>query len=232
MNETMSLDARMKRYELSAHGVLQPRTPVIIRIDGKAFHTYTKGFNRPFSEELHNAMVYTMNMLCENVQNAVFGYTQSDEISILLNDWRKFSTHQWFDGKIQKIASVSASYATGFFNSKIDSKKIAFFDARAFNIPKEEVLNYFLWRGKDCQRNSMNMLARSYFSHNELQGLNVGQVQHKLFQEKGVNWIYLDDWKKNGSARFKIEDEWVGSDIFNAKYAESLFETLLKSEEK
>lgn len=229
------LGNRMKRYEAPTQGVLQPRTPAIIRVDGKAFHTYTRSLKRPFSEVLHIAMVQTMQRMCENIQNAVFAYTQSDEISILLNDWKKFNTNQWFDGKIQKMASVSASYATGFFNCEVNiemPKSTAFFDARVFNLPKEEVANYFLWRGRDWNRNSVNMLARSYFSHKELHGLNSNQVQDKLFTEKGVNWADLDYWKKNGTAMYKLDGEWHSSDSFDAKYANSLFGELMKAEEE
>jgi tRNA(His) 5'-end guanylyltransferase len=225
---------RMKSFEAPAQGVLQPRTPAIIRVDGKAFHTYTKEMDRPYDYYLHMSMRETMKLLCENIQNTVFAYTQSDEISILLNDWKKFNTSQWFDGKIQKIVSVAASMATGFFNEEMaqETNKMAFFDARVFNLPKEEVTNYFIWRCRDWHRNSVNMLARSYYSHKELHGLNSSQVQDKLFTEKGVNWADLDDWKKNGTAMYKLDGEWHFSDSFDAKFANPLFGELMKAEEE
>lgn len=229
-----ALGTRMKRFEVPAQGVLQPRTPVIIRIDGKAFHTYTKGMDHPYDQNLHRSMAETAQFLCENIQNAVFAYTQSDEISILLNDWKKFKTNQWFDGKIQKIVSVAASMATAYFNEEMAqaTTKMAFFDARVFNLPKEEVANYFLWRLRDWERNSVQMLGREWFSHKELHKKNAGDIQDMLFSEKGVNWNDLDDWKKRGSIYIKIDESWVSkaSPFFDEEYKKQI-ENLLISEE-
>jgi tRNA(His) 5'-end guanylyltransferase len=182
-------------------------------------------------------MAETMKLLCENIQNAVFGYTQSDEISILLNDWKKFNTSQWFDGKIQKIASVSASMATGFFNKKMAllTDKMAFFDARVFNLPKEEVVNYFHWRQVDCTRNSIQMLGRYYFSHKELHGISTNDIQNKLFEEKKVNWSQLNDWEKRGSVTLRnrfLTAGWVRSDAFLFKDHRYRIEDLLIPEEE
>lgn len=186
-----SLGDRMKRYEGTTSAQLMRRTPVIIRIDGKAFHTFTRGLDKPFDQSLHEAMVTTMARLCGNIQGAVFAYTQSDEISILLQDWEKHTTDAWFDYKIQKMTSIAASIATAAFNGyyKHPSKTdFALFDARVFNIPFEEVTNYFVWRQQDAVRNSINALGQAHFSHKSLQGKNVNQVQDMLIQEKGINW--------------------------------------------
>lgn len=186
-----SLGDRMKGYETVAQTKLMSRTPVIIRLDGKAFHTFTRGLEKPFDVALNIAMVKTMTALCENIQGAVLGYTQSDEISILLQDWASFTTDGWYDYKIQKIVSVAASIATATFNSIYQHPKkdvVALFDARAFNVPFEEVANAFIWRQQDAVRNSINALAQAHFSHKSLQGLNVSQVQDKLMLEKGINW--------------------------------------------
>jgi len=137
-------------------------------------------------------------------------YTQSDEISILLNDWKGLKTDQWFDGNIQKIVSISASMATAYFNDCMQAHNaaaseifqqdlaLAFFDARVFNIPKEEVANYFVWRQQDATRNSINMLGQFYFSHKDLQGKNTDQVQEMLFSKHGVNWNDIPTWQKRG----------------------------------
>lgn len=111
------LGTRMKQYyEQVPKFRLYRRTPVAIRIDGKAFHTFTRGFAKPFDEVLGNAMVRTMEYLCKNIQGCVFGYTQSDEITLLLIDYQTFETEAWFDYELQKICSVSASMATMAFN--------------------------------------------------------------------------------------------------------------------
>ena len=115
----------------------------------------------------------------------------------MLNDWKRLTTDQWFDGSIQKITSISASMATAAFNDKSDLST-ALFDSRVFNVPKEEVVNYFVWRQQDATRNSINMLGQFYFSHKELHGKNVSQVQDMLMESYQQNWNDVDVWKKRG----------------------------------
>ena len=110
------LGTRMKMYEAVNEYKLIRRTPVIIRIDGKAFHTFTKGLVRPFDPVVTEAMHATTKYLCDNIQNCILGYTQSDEISLLLTDYKTYKTDAWFDNKIQKITSISAAMATQWFN--------------------------------------------------------------------------------------------------------------------
>lgn len=211
-----SLGDRMKGYEKVTRTSLIRKTPVIIRIDGKAFHTFTKRFDRPFSNVMNDLMVNTTSYLCRNIQNAVMGYTQSDEISILLNDWSELETQQWFGGGLQKIVSVSASMATGAFNTHYrslfpDNKgevDIALFDSRAFNVPKEEVVNYFVWRQQDASRNSVQMLGRAYFSHKELHQKNNSDIQDMLMLQHNVNWNDIDTWKKRGTCVVKTDGIW------------------------
>jgi len=209
-----ALGDRMKRYEAVSKTKLLRRSPVIIRLDGKAFHTWTKQLRpvdesldiSPYSILMHSFMRNTAQYLMDNIQNAVLAYSQSDEISILLNDWKKLNTDAWFNADIQKMASVSASMATAAFNSQISTFNrssagalgMALFDARAFNLPKEEVVNYFIWRQQDATRNSINMLGQFYFSHKQLQGKNVSQVQDMLMENFQVNWNDCDIWKKRG----------------------------------
>jgi len=223
-NKKDSLGDRMKTYESVPKHFLMRRTPVIIRIDGKAFHTFTKRFERPFSDVMHTLMVHTTEHLVRNIQNAVLGYTQSDEISILLNDWKTLETDQWFNGNVQKMASVSASMATGYFNaayheycdsnsdSQIDfMKETAFFDSRVYNVPHEDVVNYFVWRQQDASRNSVQMLGRAYFSHKQLHAKNNSQIQDILMLEKGVNWNDIETWKKRGTCvqRIIVRDDGI-----------------------
>lgn len=208
-----SLGDRMKGYEHVSRSTLTKRMPVVIRIDGKAFHTWTKQLSNvddslndsPFSVKMNVAMSETTKLLVSNIQNAVLGYTQSDEISILLNDWKTLTTDQWFGNSLQKMASVSASMATVYFNESYTSTSSRFFtpamfDARVFNIPKEEVTNYFIWRQQDATRNSINMLGQFYFSHKQLHGKNVSQVQDMLMaMDTPVNWNDCNTWMKRGT---------------------------------
>ncbi len=205
-----SLGDRMKGYESISKTKLLRRTPVIIRLDGKAFHTWTKQLKNvdesletePFSRIMHHAMKITCEYLMDNIQNAVLAYSQSDEISILLNDWKRLNTDQWFGANVQKITSISASMATVAFNDNLSVRfhdlSPALFDARVFNVPKEEVANCFLWRQQDATRNSIQMLGQYYFSHSALMNKNVSQVQDMLMLEKGINWNDIDTWKKRG----------------------------------
>lgn len=116
-NKKDSLGDRMKKsYENRSKTYLTRRTPVIIRLDGKAFHTFTRGMKKPYDEIFHNTMNATMKYLCENIQGCKLGYTQSDEITLLLTDYDTLTTDAWFDYSVQKICSVSASMATMAFN--------------------------------------------------------------------------------------------------------------------
>ncbi len=213
-----NLGTRMKEYyEQIPKFKLYRRTPVAIRIDGKAFHTFTRGFQKPFDEVLGNAMVRTMEYLCKNIQGCVFGYTQSDEITLLLIDYQTFETDAWFDYEVQKICSISASMATMAFNRffyeelPADSdeyagiyykalEKGAMFDARCFNIPKEETCNLVYWRQLDATRNSIQMVGQANFSHGELQGKSCNMIQDMLHEQRGINWNDFETRWKRGVA--------------------------------
>lgn len=226
------LGKRMKEnYEQVPKYRLMRRTPVIIRIDGKAFHTFTRGFERPFDNVLGNAMRRTMQYLCENIQGCIFGYTQSDEITLVLSDYKKLNSDAWFDYEVQKMCSIAASMATMAFNRYFGEEvykwshsidvapgkdgycseqvqklfeayqkaidKGAMFDARVFNIPKEEVVNCVYWRQVDAARNSVQMVGQANFSHNELQGKSCNVIQDMLHEQKGINWNdYPTRWKR------------------------------------
>lgn len=238
------LGTRMKTfYENIPKTRLMRRTPVAIRLDGKAFHTFTKGFQKPFDIVLMDAMQNTMKYLCENIQGCVFGYTQSDEITLILIDYQKFTSDAWFDYEVQKMASVSASMATmafnnffesnvakenriftdewldnGDFNPKYKDKELqklwlthkrasekgAMFDARCFNIPKEEVTNLIYWRQLDATRNSIQMVGQANFSHDELQGKTCSMIQDMLMTERGINWNNFIIPCKRGTACIKV----------------------------
>jgi tRNA(His) 5'-end guanylyltransferase len=204
------LGQRMKsQYEVRTKYFLPRRTYTIIRLDGKAFHTYLRGFKKPYDENLMSCMDITTKNLCKQIQGAKFAYVQSDEISILLTDFEKETTDAWFDGNIQKIVSVSASMATGFFNNIIKTDKIAFFDSRTFIIPDHtEVENYFIWRQKDAIRNSIQMTAQSLYSHKELNNKSQSDLQEMIFK-KGQNWNDMIEGFKRGRTIIKREDNWI-----------------------
>ena len=212
-----SLGDRMKKYEATTKTQLLGRTPVIIRIDGKAFHTFSKRITRfdptmeksntPFSVAMHEIMTQTTRTLVGNIQNCVLGYTQSDEISLLLRDWDTHETQQWFGGSHQKMVSVSASIATAAFNwhaANIGFKQTTFadmaqLDSRAYNLPKEEVTNYFIWRQQDASRNSVQMLGHHHFSQKQMHGKSNSAIQDMLMLEKGINWNDIPTWMKRGT---------------------------------
>jgi len=245
------LGKRMKEYyEGIPKTKLMRRTPVAIRIDGKAFHTFTRGFKKPFDDVLVKAMQNTMKYLCENIQGCVFGYTQSDEITLILVDYQTLTSGAWFDYEVQKMCSIAASMATMAFNKAFkeaynawgksmfpdswyeggtnDPEEIikyksvapllsaytkaidnAMFDARCFNIPKEEVTNLVFWRQLDASRNSVEMVGRAYFSHNQLFKKSCNNIQDMLHEQFGINWNDYPVYLKRGSACIKTDKGWT-----------------------
>lgn len=232
------LGVRMKTfYEQIPKTKLMRRCPVAIRIDGKAFHTFTRGFQKPFDEVLIKSMQETMKYLCENIQGCVLGYMQSDEITLILVDYKKLTSSAWFDYEVQKICSIAASMATMAFNKFFRNNvgdylyenyddqyladyiktlqnaidKGAMFDARCFNIPKEEVTNLVYWRQLDASRSSIQMVGQANFSHKELQNKSCNDIQDMLMTQKGINWNDLPTYQKRGSCCVKenhfIENE-------------------------
>lgn len=235
------LGTRMKEYERRNRYYLQRRMPVIIRLDMRAGHSFTKGFQRPFDNVFVKAMQETAKYLCENVQNCKLAYVQSDEITLLLIDYEKLETDVFFDNRVDKLCSITASMATMAFNKAFDkafeefgranfddwdyggtnepvdenlmklcevydraANKSAMFDARCFNIPKEEVTNNFYWRQLDATRNSIQMVGQANFSHKELFGKTCNMIQDMLHEQKGINWNDYPTHLKRGSCCIKV----------------------------
>ena len=200
---------RMKTYENSYRFTLPRRMPVILRIDGCHFHTFTKGMDKPFDDKLIEAFWETCKFLGENIMGAKLIYHQSDEISILITNYDTIQTDSWFSNNLQNMASVSASMAAAKFNEVIrksyPDKELAFFDSRAWVIPQDEVNNYFTWRQQDASKNRITMAAFANFAHKDLHGLSGNQLQEKLFSEKGINWDKFPTWKKRGACIIKKE---------------------------
>lgn len=220
MSSYTELDKRMKAYEKVSRTYLTRRVPVILRVDGKAFHQVTKGFKRPFDEVFSNAMVRTMEYMCKDIQGCIFGYRQSDEISFVLSDYRKLNSDAWFEYRTDKMISTAAGTTSVVFNkffaqevenfrqahmikeNQMDTEEneklyaaylramsgVITFDARVFNIPKEEVVNNIYWRQTDASRNSIQMVGQANFSHKELQNKSRSAIQDMLHEQKGINW--------------------------------------------
>jgi tRNA(His) 5'-end guanylyltransferase len=229
-----SLGDRMKGYENVSRNYLIRRIPVIIRIDGVHFHTFTKGLEKPVDQSIYYSMRDTMFALCREIQGCKFGYVQSDEISLLLTDYDNLETSAWFDNNVNKLVSVSAAMTTMHFNKSFrdfinlnmfenqgiyDRKRdTAYFDARAFNIGKEEVCNYFIWREQDCIRNSIEALGRAYFSHKQLENINNTNIKIMLKEKHNVDWGETPLSQQRGVCAYrvpktlengKIKQEWV-----------------------
>ena len=241
--DNSDLAKRMKEYyEQVPKTRLMRRCPVIIRCDGRSFHTFTRGFKRPFDEILIKTMQETTKYLCENIQGCVLGYTQSDEITLVLVDYQRFESCAWFDYEIQKICSISSSMATmafnKFFRNNVENfiqdcatdyetqglcgegtveydlcktyenalEKGAMFDARVFNIPKEEVTNCVYWRQLDASRNSIQMVGQANFSHKELHCKTCNDIQDMLMLQKNINWNDFPTHQKRGTCVIKSDE--------------------------
>lgn len=233
-----SLGDRMKSYEDAYRTNLPIRLPVILRIDGKAFHSYTKDCKKPIDQRLLDCMNETAKFLCKNIQGCQIAYVQSDEISLLLNNYTDINTQAWFDNTLQKMVSVSASMAGTIFTFNswriwmggvaapvgLESIKPAFFDSRAFVLPKEEVVNYFLWRQQDATRNSVQMLARTLYSHKQCENKDNSELQEMCWQ-KGINWNDCPTTQKRGRCIVKTKTVREGAnpktgEVFTAERSE------------
>lgn len=207
-----SLGDRIKGYEKVSKHRLVKGVPVMIRVDGRAFHTFTKGFDKPFDEKLMIAMVDAAGYVASNMQGFKFGYVQSDEATFVLTDYDRIETQGWFNYNHSKIVSLSAALMTAHFNLDMyDSigSKIPIFDSRAFNIPREDVVNGILWRMKDWERNSIQMYAQSLFSHKELQGKSKSDI-HEMLHKIGKNWTTdLTPRQRNGTLLIKDERDFL-----------------------
>jgi len=207
--KTGSLGDRMKWYERQYAKDLMPLIPICARMDGRAFHTFTKGLGRPYDQRLTALMVATTKYLVETA-GAVVGYVQSDEISLV---WyvEDFDSEVFFGGDHSKMVSILASKTTAYFNKKLaqympekaeqyaDRDDSPEFDARVWSVPTQwEATNYLIWREQDATRNSITMAAQAYYSHNELHKKSSSE-KHEMLYKKGVNWNDYPDGFKRGT---------------------------------
>jgi tRNA(His) 5'-end guanylyltransferase len=181
-----------------------PLLPVLARLDGRAFHAFVRGLNRPFDERLSRLMIETTQFLVRET-TAVVGYTQSDEITLA---WvpAEFDSQVFFDGRVQKMTSTLAALCSAFFNNRLPaflpaeySQRMPVFDCRVWNVPNTtEAANTFLWRELDATKNSIAMAARTYYAHHEVHERNGSEMQELLFR-KGVNWNDYPPFFKRGT---------------------------------
>ena len=188
----------MKEYEKCSDFKLTKRIPVIIRIDGKAFHTLTKRFFQKgkWDQLFSDYMIKVAIEVSKEMQGCNFCYGQSDEISFLLTDYKTISTDAWFGYELNKINSITSSTASSIFTLLIGNS--VKFDSRAFNIPQDEVCNYFIWRQLDAVRNAIQMAGREHFSHKELHKKSCNNIQEMLMIQKGINFNNFPVLRKRG----------------------------------
>lgn len=222
VRDKKSLGDRMKLYEKAYDYKLTQRTPVIMRLDGRAFHTFTKYFEKPYSKYLMDMMDATATYLCRNIQGAKIAYVQSDEITILLRYYDELNSEPWFNNEIQKMVSISAAMASSYFTALLpdtynklrhrgfgDFVKPIQFDCRAFTIPEHDVCNNFIWRQQDWERNSIQMFGLSMFSQKELHKCSCKEIVRKCEEEKGKRWDELSTDLKRGRCIIKSDDKWI-----------------------
>ncbi|HLJ56619.1 MAG TPA: tRNA(His) guanylyltransferase Thg1 family protein [Chthonomonadaceae bacterium] len=208
-----ALGSRIKRqYEQRCRHFLPRRSYIVIRVDGRAFHEFTRDCARPFDWDLIGDMNAVGLALCGAISGTQLAFIQSDEVSVLVTDFRSLHSEAWFDNNQSKIESITASIATAAFNRSrfrrlaacsgveaLEREAWAEFDSRAFLVPDvNEVANVFVWRQQDAVRNSIQMVAHAHFSHAELEGKSTDALQEMLWQTHGINWNDYDPSLKRG----------------------------------
>ena len=197
----MDLGDRMKEYEEHYQTEIPRRMPVVMRLDGKCFHSLTKGCEKPFDAGLRSAILLGVRDLLEEAP-ARMAYQQSDEVSLLFIDYNRFDTQQWLGGNIQKMASVAAAIMSVGF-SKAWAKP-GYFDARLIAIPERDIVNYFIWRQQDCMRNAVSMASRTVFSAKQLHEKHGGE-RKAMLASKGVKFEDYDLGFRQGTVITKSE---------------------------
>ena len=194
---------------------LPKRTPIIIRVDGKAFHTLTRRFKRPWDESFIRAMNETALELCRQIQGTALAYVQSDEITLFVRNYDRYETSPWFDNVLQKMCSVSAAIATMAFNRFAESSEggsinhntenshpwagvYGTFDSRVFAVPREEVCNVFVDRQIDCIRNSKLGLGQHIIGKKKVHGMDQNDITEALLRDHDTDWEKEHTWHKFG----------------------------------
>lgn len=219
MSDKTSLGDRIKSYENVTRTYLTPNVPVMIRVDGKSFHTFGKQLDKPFDDNFINAMKTSAIESAKTMQGFKVGFVASDEVTFVLTDYDTDLTQSWFGYNINKLVSISAAVMTVNF-AQFYPNSLRVFDGRAFNIPKDDVINALLWRAKDWVRNSVAMVAHAHFSHKELHKKSISDM-HEMLYNIGINWADNKNIYKNGTFFWK-----ENSGIFHSSSIHSSFQTL------
>lgn len=199
--DTSDFAIRMKEYEKRNRYYLQKRIPVMIRIDGRSFHTFTKGFQKPFDDILIKSMQETMKYMCENIQGCVFGYTQSDEITLVLIDYQKLNTSSWFEYRIDKLCSISASMATMIFNKFFSNNvRTEIMDYKSSAVPQSMEFQQKMMKYHDALTNAM------------VKGAMFDSRCFNVPKEEVTNFVY---WRQLDATRNSIQ--MVGQANFSHK---------------
>ena len=215
------LGKRMKAYENESNMKLVKKLPVIIRVDGRAFHTFARKLEKPFDDILIDSMQETMRYLCKHVAGCVLGYCQSDEISLLVQDYKNEETQAWFEYRINKLCSATASMATFAFNRAFENNVTEFYNDCIDNEENDnrmktlleccdkgatfnEVTNYFYWREADAMRNSVEMVGHANFSAKQLHKVNNDGIK-KILLEKGIDYDKIPIYKQRGACCIKTK---------------------------
>jgi tRNA(His) guanylyltransferase len=223
--ENTPLDTRMKAYEHTFRQYLPRRAYTLMRLDGRAFHTYLRGVDKPFDMPFVYDMDAVAMALCMEIQGVRFAYTQSDEISLLLTDFDTTQSEPWVKGNVAKLTSLSAGFASAMLATlRLNYDGVPTFDCRVWSMSDPvEVANYFVWRQRDAVRNSVQMAGQAYFSQAELHGKSGNEVQEMLFQQHGVNWNDYPAGCKRGRLVFYDGPSWVmGTPTFKAEPGNAL----------
>lgn len=223
----MKIGDRIKAYEAASDYRLTPNSCVFLRVDGKAFHTFTRGMQRPFDPVLMRTMVDAAVETACDMQGFKLGYVQSDEVTFLLTDFDSHETAGWFGYEVNKLVSISASTMTMHFNRLFREKPTAVFDSRAFVVPRPDAPNVFVWRQQDWTRNSLQMLARAHFSHRELHGKGRAELHDMLMLQRGVNWAELSPQEKNGT--FILADKSTHHEVWRYEDIDGYLSMLLSA---
>ena len=233
-----SLGDKMKALEQANKKFVDSQGLIMMRLDGKGFSKYTKGFERPFDHEFMEDMNETAKFLCKEIQGAIVAYVQSDEITIFIWNKDKDGAQTWFEGNVSKMESLSASMAAAKFNQlrmaratsdyggdlrvpmlskeNIMSFKLATFDSRVWQVNSfEEVLETFIWRQRDFKINSVSAVAQCHFSHNELESKGTTE-RLQMLQSKGVLWENCLPEEKYGRliSKIKVESQLKDGTVF------------------
>ena len=211
-----SLGDRMKAFEnVESDRRAVIGQPLCARLDGRSFHTFTENLGRPYDNRLTDLMVATTKYLVEETQ-AVLGYTQSDEISLMWYLPEGSESQYLFDGRFQKLASILSAYATGYFVHKLErgmipekTGQIPLFDCRVWQVPTlYDAYETFLWREKDAIKNSITMAASAHYSHKALQGVN-GATKKNMLREIGHPYEDMPARFRRGSYVQRMKTERV-----------------------